>query len=198
MKKRKILLIALLVVLIPAAIGFGYKFFSWNGTDNTSKQAMTVDGGININKIADDVMLLPGDKICGEIQFNIKSTATSLLRVKVESFISDTKDGAKSGADVCELEGMDGNWIDGNDGYYYYNQGVSTTKNATVPFVTEVLFEIPEGQDANDYQGKYIGANVQAEMVQAKHGVFEQHWNISPDAEIYNTLNAEISDNEGN
>ena len=51
MKKRKILLITLLAVLIPAAIGFGYKFFSWNGTDNTSKQAMTVDGGININKI---------------------------------------------------------------------------------------------------------------------------------------------------
>lgn len=197
MKKRKILLITLLAVLIPAAIGFGYKFFSWNGTDNTSKQAMTVDGGININKIADDVMLLPGDKICGEIQFNIKSTATSLLRVKVESFISDTKDGAKSGADVCKLEGIDGNWIDGNDGYYYYNQGVSTTKNATVPFVTEVLFEIPENQDANDYQGKYIGANVQAEMVQAKHGVFEQHWNISPNAKIYNTLK-EISDNEGN
>ena len=59
-------------------------------------------------------------------------------------------------------------------------------------------FEIPEGQDANDYQCKYIGANVQAEMVQAKHGVFEQHWNISPNAEIiYNTLK-EISDKEGN
>lgn len=197
MKKRKILLIALLAILIPAAIGFGYKFFSWNGNDSTSNQAMTVNGEINISKIADGVMLLPGDKICGEIKFNIKSTATSLLRVKVESFISDTKDGEKRHADVCKLEGINGNWIDGNDGYYYYNQGVSTKQNATVPFVTEVLFEIPEAEEANNYQGKYIGADVQAEMVQAKHGVFEQHWNISHDAEIYNTLK-EISDKEGN
>ena len=196
MKKGRKILVVLLAILIPVSIGFGYKFFSWKGNKSLSNQAMTVDGDISIENIPSANTLLPGDKICDEIQFNIKSTATSLLRVKIDGFVSSTSDGNKDKKELCKIEGLDENWIDGQDGYYYYIKGVSNTTNSTVPFVTGIYFEVPGSEDANNYQGKYIGADIQAEMVQAKHGVFKDHWNIGESSNVYSILN-EISQNEG-
>ena len=83
MKKGRKILVVLLAILIPVSIGFGYKFFR-KGNKSLSNQAMTVDGDISIKNIPSENTLLPGDKICDEIQFNIKSTAMSLLRVKID------------------------------------------------------------------------------------------------------------------
>ncbi|MBU5336771.1 hypothetical protein [Intestinibacter bartlettii] len=197
MKKRRKLLIALLaVILVPGAIGFGFNFFSWNSNKEVSKQTMTVDGEINVSPVSEGASLLPGDKICDKVEFDIKSTATSLLRVKIVPYISDTVSGDKQSADVCKIENSENSkWIDGKDGYYYYSEGVSKA-NGTIPFDNKIYFDIPEGGESNDYQGKYIHANVQAEMVQAKHGVFEQQWGVGSGHAAYAKLKA-ISNAQG-
>ncbi len=193
MKKRKRLLIALLVFLVPA-IGFGYKFFSWDDAQSISEQAMTVAGEITVKEISPSNKLLPGDKMCDKVSFNINSTAVSLLRVKVDSYYSDTENGEKQKKEVCYLNDTDDSkWIKGEDGYYYYKEGVS---NTTVPFVDNMYFDIPENEEANEYQGKYIHANITAEMVQAKHGVFKEKWGIKESHSAYAALE-KISNDQG-
>ena len=44
MKRFRKILIVLLAILVPVSIGFGFNFFSWNGSKELNKEAMTVEG----------------------------------------------------------------------------------------------------------------------------------------------------------
>lgn len=200
MKKFRKVLIVLLAILVPVSIGFGYNFFSWNGSkESAENQAMTVAGTLTVNQISESQNLVPGDKICNGVTMNITSSAVSLLRVKVDVYCADS---TTAETDITPIDNPGDNWLKGNDGYYYYMQGV---KNADQVKLAEegIYFNEANGKvDMNKYQGKKIKVVANAELVQAKHGVFEGKWGLKSDTTnatdkiIYDKLK-EISDDQG-
>ena len=195
LKKFRKVLIVLLAILVPVSIGFGFNFFSWNDSKELSKEAMTVDGALTIKDIANAQNLVPGDKICDDVTMDIKSSTVSLLRVKVDVYCADSE---TAETDIAPIKNAGDNWLKGSDGYYYYTQGV---KNGDIVKLAEegIYFNGLNGNvDMNKYQGKKIKVVANAELVQAKHGVFAEKWGLSEnkDGDIYTKLK-KISNDQG-
>ena len=192
MKRFRKVLIVLLAILVPVSIGFGYNFFSWNGSKELNKEAMTVEGELSIDDLANIKNLVPGDKICDSLTMNITSSAVSLLRVKVDIYCADSE---TAETDIAPIKNAGDNWLKGSDGYYYYTQGV---KNGDIVKLAEdgIYFNgLNDNVDMNKYQGKKIKVVANAELVQAKHGVFEKKWGLNS-GEIYTKLLA-VSEAQG-
>lgn len=188
-------LIVLLAILVPVSIGFGFNFFSWNGSKELNKEAMTVEGELSIDDLANIKNLVPGDKICDSVTMNITSSTVSLLRVKVEIYCADSE---KPETDIAPIKNAGDNWLKGSDGYYYYTQGV---KNGDIVKLAEdgIYFNgLNDNVDMNKYQGEKIKVVANAELVQAKHGVFADKWGLSEnkDGDIYTKLK-KISNDQG-
>lgn len=200
MKRFRKILIVLLAILVPVSIGFGFNFFSGESSDSAENQAMTVAGKLSMNEVAKAQNLVPGDKICNGINMEIKSSAVSLLRVKVDLYYGDINGDADNlGKDVLSIKGIDNTkWKRGSDGYYYYMDGVDSKDNLT--FGSGIYFEAAN-KDAkiNDYQNKKIKVVANAELIQAKYGVFKDAWGLDQnvDKDIYNKLLA-VSNTENN
>ena len=195
MKRFRKILIVLLAILVPVSIGFGFNFFSWNGSKELNKEAMTVEGELSIDDLANIKNLVPGDKICDSVTMNITSSAVSLLRVKVDIYCADSK---TAETDIAPIKNAGDNWLKGSDGYYYYTQGV---KNGDIVKLAEegIYFNgLNDNVDMNKYQGKKIKVVANAELVQAKHGVFAEKWGLSEnkDGDIYTKLK-KISNDQG-
>ena len=200
LKRFRKVLIVLLAILVPVSIGFGYNFFSWNGSKSAENKAMTVKGTLTVNEISEAQNLVPKDKICNGVTMNITSSAVSLLRVKVDVYY------AKVGSteytvttDIAPIDNPGTNWLKGSDGYYYYTQGV---KNGNTVSLAEdgIYFNgLNDNVDMNKYQGKKIKVVANAELIQAKHGVFKDAWGLDQDVDkdIYNKLLA-VSNTENN
>ena len=191
MKRFRKVLIVLLAILVPVSIGFGFNFFSGESSDSAENQAMTVAGKLSMNEVAKAQNLVPGDKICNGINMEIKSSAVSLLRVKVDLYYGDINGDADNlGKDVLSIKGIDNTkWKRGSDGYYYYMDGVDSKDNLT--FGSGIYFGAAN-KDAkiNDYQNKKIKVVANAELIQAKYGVFKDAWGLDQnvDKDIYNKL----------
>nr|WP_288634932.1 hypothetical protein [uncultured Intestinibacter sp.] len=195
MKRFRKVLIVLLAILVPVSIGFGYNFFNWNDSKELNKEAMTVEGKLSIDDLANIKNLVPGDKICDSLTMNITSSTVSLLRVKVNVYCADSE---TAETDIAPIKNAGDNWLKGSDGYYYYTQGV---KNGDIVKLAEdgIYFNgLNDNVDMNKYQGKKIKVVANAELVQAKHGVFADKWGLSKsnNADIYTTLKS-ISDAQG-
>lgn len=196
MKRFRKVLIVLLAILVPVSIGFGFNFFSWNKSQELSKEAMTVDGALTITDVANVKNLVPGDKICDGVTMDIKSSAVSLLRVKVDVYCADS---TTPETDIAPIDNPGTNWLKGSDGYYYYYaKGV---KNDDIVKLAEdgIYFNgLNDNVDINKYQGKKIKVVANAELVQAKHGVFAEKWGLSEnkDGDIYTKLK-KISNDQG-
>ena len=203
MKKFRKVLIVLLAILVPVSIGFGYNFFSWNGSKSAENKAMTVKGTLTVNEIKNAQNLVPGDKICNGVTMNITSSAVSLLRVKVDIYYAEAGSTEYTvTTDIAPIKNAGDNWLKGSDGYYYYTQGV---KNGDIVKLAEdgIYFNgLNDNVDMNKYQGKKIKVVAKAELVQAKHGVFEGKWGLKSDTTnatdkiIYDKLKG-ISDAQG-
>lgn len=195
LKRFRKVLIVLLAILVPVSIGFGYNFFNSKSSDSAENQAMTVAGTLTVNQISEAQNLVPQDKICNGVTMNITSSAVSLLRVKVDIYCADSE---TAETDIAPIKNAGDNWLKGSDGYYYYTQGV---KNGDIVKLAEegIYFNGLNGNvDMNKYQGKKIKVVANAELIQAKHGVFAEKWKLSEsnNANIYTTLKS-ISDAQG-
>ena len=196
LKRFRKVLIVLLAILVPVSIGFGFNFFSWNGSKESAEdQAMTVAGTLTVNQISESQNLVPQDKICNGVTMDITSSAVSLLRVKVDIYCADSK---TAETDIAPIKNAGDNWLKGSDGYYYYTQGV---KNGDIVKLAEegIYFNgLNDNVDMNKYQGKKIKVVANAELVQAKHGVFAEKWGLSEnkDGDIYTKLK-KISNDQG-
>ena len=199
LKRFRKVLIVLLAILVPVSIGFGFNFFSGESSDSAENRAMTVAGTLTVNKISEAQNLVPGDKICDGVTMDIKSSAVSLLRVKVDVYCADS---TTPETDIAPIDNPGTNWLKGSDGYYYYAKGV---KNDDIVKLAEdgIYFNgLNDNVDINKYQGKKIKVVANAELVQAKHGVFAKKWGLKSDTTnatdkiIYDKLKG-ISDNQG-
>lgn len=206
LKRFRKVLIVLLAILVPVSIGFGFNFFSWNGSkESAENQAMTVAGTLTINQISEAQNLVPGDKICKGVTMNITSSAVSLLRVKVDVYYAEAGSTEYTvTTDIEPIKNAGDNWLKGSDGYYYYTQGVKNGDTVTLAS-DGIYFNAAEdeaynkdedsGINMNKYQGKKIKVVANAELVQAKHGVFEKKWGLNS-GEIYTKLLA-VSEAQG-
>lgn len=204
MKRFRKVLVVLLAILVPVSIGFGFNFFSKNMEAESKKQyqTMTVDGTLKINEkdITNVQNLVPGDKICDGVTMNITSSAVSLLRVKVDIYYAEVGSTEYTvTTDIASIKNAGDNWLKGSDGYYYYTQGV---KNDDIVKLAEdgIYFNgVNDAVDMNEYQGKKIKVVANAELIQAKHGVFKDAWGLDQnvDKDIYNKLLA-VSNTENN
>lgn len=196
LKRFRKVLIVLLAILVPVSIGFGFNFFSWNGSkESAENQAMTVAGTLTVNQISESQNLVPGDKICNGVTMDITSSAVSLLRVKVDIYCADSE---TAETDIAPIKNAGNNWLKDSNGYYYYTQGI---KNGDIVKLAEdgIYFNgLNDNVEMNKYQGKKIKVVANAELVQAKHGVFAEKWKLSEsnNANIYTTLKS-ISDAQG-
>ena len=208
MKRFRKVLIVLLAILVPVSIGFGFNFFSGESSDSAENRAMTVAGTLTVNQISESQNLVPQDKICNGVTMDITSSAVSLLRVKVDIYCADSK---TAETDIAPIKNAGDNWLKGSDGYYYYTQGVKNGDTVTLAS-DGIYFNAAEdeadnkdedsGINMNKYQGKKIKVVANAELVQAKHGVFAKKWGLKSDTTnatdkiIYDKLKG-ISDAQG-
>lgn len=208
MKRFRKVLIVLLAILVPVSIGFGFNFFSGESSDSAENRAMTVAGTLTVNKISEAQNLVPGDKICDGVTMNIKSSAVSLLRVKVDIYYAEVGSTEYTvTTDIEPIKIAGDNWLKGSDGYYYYANGVKNGNTVTLAS-DGIYFNAAEdeadnkdedsGINMNKYQGKKIKVVANAELVQAKHGVFAEKWGLSEnkDGDIYTKLK-KISNDQG-
>lgn len=200
MKRFRKVLIVLLAILVPVSIGFGFNFFSWNDSKELSKEAMTVDGALTIKDVVNAQNLVPGDKICDDVTMDITSSAVSLLRVKVDvNYAEANSTNYQQATDIAPITSPGDNWLKGSDGYYYYTQGVKN--GVQVKFAENGIYFNGENDkvDMNKYQGKKIKVVANAELIQAKYGVFKDAWGLDQnvDKDIYNKLLA-VSNTENN
>ena len=204
LKRFRKVLIVLLAILVPVSIGFGFNFFNSKSSDSVENQAMTVAGTLTVNQISEAQNLVPQDKICNGVTMNITSSAVSLLRVKVDIYCADSE---TAETDIAPIKNAGDNWLKGSDGYYYYTQGVKNGDTVTLAS-DGIYFNAAEdeadnkdedsGINMNKYQGKKIKVVANAELVQAKHGVFAEKWGLSEnkDGDIYTKLK-KISNDQG-
>ena len=209
MKRFRKVLIVLLAILVPVSIGFGFNFFSGESSDSAENQAMTVAGTLTVNEIKNAQNLVPGDKICNGVTMNITSSAVSLLRVKVDIYYAEAGSTEYTvTTDIAPIKNAGDNWLKGSDGYYYYTQGVKNGDTVTLAS-DGIYFNAAEdeadnkdedsGINMNKYQGKKIKVVANAELIQAKYGVFKDAWGLDQnvDKDIYNKLLA-VSNTENN
>ena len=209
LKRFRKVLIVLLAILVPVSIGFGFNFFSWNGSKSAENKAMTVKGTLTVNEIKNAQNLVPGDKICNGVTMNITSSAVSLLRVKVDIYYAEAGSTEYTvTTDIAPIKNAGDNWLKGSDGYYYYTQGVKNGDTVTLAS-DGIYFNAAEdeadnkdedsGINMNKYQGKKIKVVANAELIQAKYGVFKDAWGLDQnvDKDIYNKLLA-VSNTENN
>ena len=209
MKRFRKVLIVLLAILVPVSIGFGFNFFSGESSDSAENRAMTVAGTLTVNKISEAQNLVPGDKICDGVTMNIKSSAVSLLRVKVDIYYAEVGSTEYTvTTDIASIKNAGDNWLKGSDGYYYYANGVKNGNTVTLAS-DGIYFNAAEddadnkdedsGINMNKYQGKKIKVVANAELVQVKYGVFKDAWGLDQnvDKDIYNKLLA-VSNTENN
>ena len=209
LKRFRKVLIVLLAILVPVSIGFGFNFFSGESSDSAENRAMTVAGTLTVNKISEAQNLVPGDKICDGVTMNIKSSAVSLLRVKVDIYYAEVGSTEYTvTTDIASIKNAGDNWLKGSDGYYYYANGVKNGNTVTLAS-DGIYFNAAEdeadnkdedsGINMNKYQGKKIKVVANAELIQAKYGVFKDAWGLDQnvDKDIYNKLLA-VSNTENN
>ena len=173
LKRFRKVLIVLLAILVPVSIGFGFNFFSWNGSkESAENQAMTVAGTLTVNQISESQNLVPQDKICNGVTMDITSSAVSLLRVKVDIYCEDSE---TAETDIAPIKNAGNNWLKGSDGYTF----TSGTK------MTGALIQMG-------------GVPKTMTVDQAKHGVFAEKWGLSEnkDGDIYTKLK-KISNDQG-
>lgn len=184
---RKISIVLALILLPIGAFTLGY-FFKNNYVGNQVANTLTVDGSIEgsitENIVAGETSMVPGDEISATININPKSTAKSLLRVKLEPYWmnGDAKSSlstdnleiifeGKVGTDLSEID-----WYKNGDYYYYINQVDQSTDILKLVKGIKFLDESPNIGDINQYQGKGIGISVTMDMVQCSDGAYQSRW----------------------
>ena len=199
MSKKKIIGLCIAGVLAVGSIGGSLAWFtssdsitnpfSTASTDNPSNP----NSGIKINEKfnkeeADNT--LPGDKVTKQVNVSNKATYDQLIRVKIKKVWKDAKGNEKSDLDTKNInlnfennltdsnKPEEGKWIEGSDGYYYYN-GIVNPDGQTANLLESVTLS---KDTTNEFKGLKFDVVVDSEGVQAANGAVNDSWKGAPQA----------------
>lgn len=199
MSKKKIIGLCIAGVLAVGSIGGSLAWFtssdsitnpfSTASTDNPSDP----NSGIKINEKfnkeeADNT--LPGDNVTKQVNVINKATYDQLIRVKIKKVWKDAKGEEKSDLDTKNIilnfennltdsnKPEEGKWIEGSDGYYYYN-GIVNPDGQTANLLESVTLS---KDTTNEFKGLKFDVVVDSEGVQAANGAVNDSWKDAPQA----------------
>ena len=205
MSKKKIIGLCIAGVLAVGSIGGSLAWFtssdsitnpfSTASTDNPSNP----NSGIKINEKfnkeeADNT--LPGDTVTKQVNVINKATYDQLIRVKIKKVWKDAKGNEKSDLDTKNIilnfeknltdskDPKEGKWIEGSDGYYYYN-GIVNPDGQTANLLESVTLS---KDITNEFKGLKFDVIVDSEGVQAANGAVNDSWGTAP--QVIKTLGA--------
>ncbi|MDK0655119.1 SipW-dependent biofilm matrix protein BsaA [Clostridium perfringens] len=205
MSKKKIIGLCIAGVLAVGSIGGSLAWFTSSdsvtnpfttaSTDNPSDP----NSGIKIHEKFDENKAknrLPGDEVTKQV--NVINTATydQLIRVKIKKVWKDAKGNEKSDLDTKNInlnfeknltdsnKPEEGKWIEGSDGYYYYN-GIVNPDGQTANLLESVTLS---KDITNEFKGLKFDVIVDSEGVQAANGAVNDSWGTAP--QVIKTLGA--------
>lgn len=197
MSKKKIIGLCIAGVLAVGSIGGSLAWFTSSdsitnpfttaSTDNPSDP----NSGIKINEKFDKNEAdntLPGDNVTKQVNVSNTATYDQLIRVKIEKVWKDAEGTEKPDLDkeniILNFEKNltdsnnpeEGKWIEGSDGYYYYN-GIVNPKGQT----SNLLESVTLSKDTtNEFKGLNFDVVVASEGVQAANGAVNDSWKDAP------------------
>lgn len=205
MSKKKIIGLCIAGVLAVGSIGGSLAWFtssdsitnpfSTASTDNPSDP----NSGIKIHedfKPEDADNTLPGDTVTKQVNVINKATYDQLIRVKIKKVWKDAKGEEKPDLDTKNInlnfennltdsnKPEEGKWIEGSDGYYYYN-GIVNPDGQTANLLESVTLS---KDTTNEFKGLKFDVVVDSEGVQAANGAVNDSWKDAP--QVIKTLGA--------
>lgn len=205
MSKKKIIGLCIAGVLAVGSIGGSLAWFtssdsitnpfSTASTDNPSDP----NSGIKIHedfKPEEAKNKLPGDEVKKQVNVINKAKYDQLIRVKIKKVWKDAKGEEKSDLDTKNIilnfeknltdsnKPEEGKWIEGSDGYYYYN-GIVNPDGQTANLLESVTLS---KDTTNEFKGLKFDVVVDSEGVQAANGAVNDSWKDAP--QVIKTLGA--------
>ena len=199
MSKKKIIGLCIAGVLAVGSIGGSLAWFtssdsitnpfSTASTDNPSDPNSGIKIHEDFNK-EDADNTLPGDTVTKQVNVINKATYDQLIRVKIKKVWKDAKGEEKSDLDTENIilnfennltdsnKPEEGKWIEGSDGYYYYN-GIVNPKGQTANLLESVTLS---KDTTNEFKGLKFDVVVDSEGVQAANGAVSDSWKNAPQA----------------
>lgn len=175
--KRKILFLSAVMICLAILSAGTIAYFN---AEDTAHNVITT-GGVNIEVLeqmrdgntlvdfpSDGISgVMPGSAVSKIVRVKNTGAADAWIRVKVSETV-ESADGTElpltlnNGADVMTFSLMNG-WVDGNDGYYYFNRPIAAQQMTDVLF-DEVYFSEAMG---NEYQSCTANILINAQAVQS-------------------------------
>ncbi|MGG7157886.1 SipW-dependent biofilm matrix protein BsaA [Clostridium perfringens] len=205
MSKKKIIGLCIAGVLAVGSIGGSLAWFtssdsvtnpfSTASTDNPSDPNSGIKIHEDFNK-EDADNTLPGDTVTKQVNVINKATYDQLIRVKIKKVWKDAKGEEKSDLDTKNInlnfennltdsnKPEEGKWIEGSDGYYYYN-GIVNPDGQTANLLESVTLS---KDTTNEFKGLKFDVVVDSEGVQAANGAVNDSWGTAP--QVIKTLGA--------
>ncbi len=180
---RKNLLIGLLVFSLAALliVGGTMAWFTDSEAANNNFTAGTVAIEINEHGFEDIVNWNPGDTTNKDVSIKSTGSKGTYVRVKLTPVWGDldggefTEDAALLTTNITLNTINSDKWIKSGDYYYYY-------KIMDKAEETELLLDsvtIAGLATGNEYQGKTLKVNIEAEAVQASHEAYNDAWSLT-------------------
>lgn len=168
--KRKLLVLSVLAICLAILTAGTLAYFT---VESTAHNVITTGGAdIALLEWADAEKTQPFENLTGVMPntsvtkiAEVKNTGNSSLwvRVKIEKDIEPAQGvSAPLDPDMLELDINSADWVDGGDGYLYYNSALLPGETTT-PVFTTVTFKAGMG---NDYKKATATVDVTAQAVQ--------------------------------
>ena len=205
MSKKKIIGLCIAGVLAVGSIGGSLAWFtssdsvtnpfSTASTDNPSDPNSGIKIHEDFNK-EDADNTLPVDTVTKQVNVINKATYDQLIRVKIKKVWKDAKGEEKPDLDTKNInlnfennltdsnKPEEGKWIEGSDGYYYYN-GIVNPDGQTANLLESVTLS---KDTTNEFKGLKFDVVVDSEGVQAANGAVNDSWKDAP--QVIKTLGA--------
>lgn len=195
MGKKKIIGLCLAVGLMVGVVGGSLAWFTDNASVTnsfaTEGNGENQSNGIKIEEVFDTELagkVLPGTEVNKDAKVKNTATYDQIIRVKFEKKWTTNTEGKNLNLDFIQLKYQNltkpneasklNEWIEGTDGYFYYN-GIVPAGGATEYLLDSVT--LSSEADSNYKDAKY-DVIVHAEGIQAANGAVNDQWTTAPDA----------------
>ena len=178
MKKKTTILIALGAVVLIAAAGITYAWFTSSADPVTNTfTAGTINIQLNDVFPASGITnIQPGDTYDKDV--SVTNTGTQDAYVRIQLIPKWTpKAGSTATLDVSavDLDLDNTNWVAGDNNWYYYKKILKPTESTSL-LLSGVTFD--GASIDNNYQGATFTVDAKGEAVQSSHYAFKDVWGL--------------------